>query len=215
MCAKEEDMSSYTEGQIHQLADALESAGFTPAEITKFGQLGPTRLNEFRFVLNGRAKIVQVPVPVEPELHVDNMIRVGRYVRPVYPDWVKKVLHPELEKTGPAEYDLSCVEQWLHEGQKNGGWVKGRVIYEHLKNEKMLETCMSLRDLEEIQRKGIEPFRKFFKGRVVFAWKSVVQDDIGGLDVPYLYEYSGKVVLNWDWLDYDWNDLCPALRFAN
>jgi hypothetical protein len=31
-------MSSYAEGQVHQLANALESSGFTPDDVTKLGQ---------------------------------------------------------------------------------------------------------------------------------------------------------------------------------
>ncbi|HEY9583087.1 MAG TPA: nucleotidyltransferase family protein [Candidatus Paceibacterota bacterium] len=34
------------------------------------------------------------------------------------------------------------------------------------------------------------------------------------LNVPYLYENGDKVVLNWNWLDNDWNVDNPALRFA-
>jgi hypothetical protein len=47
------------------------------------------------------------------------------------------------------------------------------------------------------------------------AYCAFVQNDNGDLNVPYLYEDSDKVVLNWNWLDNDWNDNCPALRFAN
>ena len=36
----------------------------------------------------------------------------------------------------------------------------------------------------------------------------------GNLNVPYLYENGGKVVLNWNWLDNDWNGNNPALRHA-
>jgi hypothetical protein len=32
--------------------------------------------------------------------------------------------------------------------------------------------------------------------------------------VPYLYENDGQVKLNWNWLDNDWNENNPALRFA-
>lgn len=42
-----------------------------------------------------------------------------------------------------------------------------------------------------------------------------VRNDDGNLNVPYLIEIGGKVVLNWNWLDNDWNSTNPALRFAN
>jgi hypothetical protein len=50
-------------------------------------------------------------------------ICVDRSILPRYPDWVKMVMHPGLEATGPDEYDLAAVEPWLHEWQKNAGRV--------------------------------------------------------------------------------------------
>lgn len=38
--------------------------------------------------------------------------------------------------------------------------------------------------------------------------------DDRNLNVPYLYVNGDKVVLNWNWLDNDWNDNKPAVRFA-
>lgn len=45
----------YSIGQMNQLGDALENAGFTPAEVETLRKFD---LNQFRFVLTGRAKIV-------------------------------------------------------------------------------------------------------------------------------------------------------------
>ncbi len=42
-----------------------------------------------------------------------------------------------------------------------------------------------------------------------------VQNRNGNLYVPYLYENDDKVMLNWHWLDNDWNDNNPAARFAS
>src|SRR3989344_3326520 len=54
----EEDMSSYTEGQTHQLVDKLEAEGFTPDHVTKLGQFG--NLACIKNVLEGLAKIKPV-----------------------------------------------------------------------------------------------------------------------------------------------------------
>ena len=40
------------------------------------------------------------------------------------------------------------------------------------------------------------------------AFYMFVQDD----NVPYLIEYNGQVVLNWNWLDNNWNSNNPGLR---
>lgn len=148
-------------------------------------------------------------VEVAPEL-----VRVDRTVRPTYPSWwMREVLHPELEMRGPSEFDCAKLELWLHNMQKNGT-VKGQVIYDCLKQNDMLASCLNLQDLEAIQKKGIAHFRKHFKGQAVFGWKSVVRNDNGSLLVPYLCGNDGEVFLNWDWLERDWYSTRPALRFA-
>ena len=144
----------------------------------------------------------------------DTIIRVDRSVRPVYPEWVKKVMHPELEGTGPAEYDLAKVEQWFHNEQKKGVVVGDR-IYEHLKRNNMLDSCLGLRDLEEIQKKGVTFFPNAVKSHVVFGWKSVVLGHGGNLNVPCLVALGSRVVLDWYWLTDDWTGNRPAHRFAS
>ena len=76
------------------------------------------------------------PAPLaEPSL---DTICVDRSILPLYPNWVKMVMHPDLEATGPAKYGLATVEPWLHDGQKNGGRMVGNRIYEHLLRNNML-----------------------------------------------------------------------------
>ena len=43
---------------------------------------------------------------------------------------------------------------------------------------------------------------------------TLVQNRNGNLNVPYLIENDGRVVVNWNWLDNNWNGNNPALRFA-
>jgi len=145
---------------------------------------------------------------------IDSIIRVDHSICPVYPDWVKKVMHPELEAAGPAEFDISQVEQWLHPDQARGT-VKGKVIYEYLKDNDMLKTCLGLSDLLAIQKKGIAFFRKHFADKAVFGWKAVVLSRDGNLRVPSLIESEGKVLVYWRWLDYAWDSDYPALRLAS
>ena len=173
------------------------------------GVTGAKRFLADELVLREMPKSEPAPEPV-----IDSVIRVDRSVKLVYPDWMKKVMHLEFENTGPAEYDGAKLEQWLHDGQKDG-WVKGQKIYEHLKKERMLETCIGFADLLEIQKKGIVFFRKHFQGKAVFGWRSVMQHRDDCLRVPCLCEDGDRVVLDWGWLENDWRDYCPALRFAS
>ena len=153
-----------------------------------------------------------IPEP-QPEPVLDFIVRVDRSVKPSYPDWFKKLEHPELELAGPAEYDLNTVSQWLHDDQKNGS-VQGNTIYKHLQKGDALATCLNLQDGLAIQQKGIAVFRKLFAGKAVFLWGSVVQSRHGDLSVPYLFEDGGKVVVYWYWLDLYWGSFNPALRFG-
>ena len=156
--------------------------------------------------------IASAPIDKVP---LDTTIRVDRSIPPIYPDWKMEVMHSELEALGPAEYDIVKVELWLHDGQKSGKSDKGTVIYQYLKDTGMLKTCFGLRDLEEIQKKGIAFFRKHFQGKAIFAWKGVVRNRYGRLHVPCLYGRGGKVVLCWDWLGDAWVGRHPALRLAS
>lgn len=160
-----------------------------------------------------RGELVLVEAQPKPEPVLDFTVRVDRSVKPTYPDWFKKLMHPKLELAGPAEYDLSHVGLWLHYDQKNGV-VVGNTIYNHLKKDNALASCLNLQDGLAIQQKGIAVFRRLFGGKAVFLWGSVAQDRRGNLDVPYLYEDGGKVVVNWNWLDYVWSSDYPALRFS-
>ena len=161
-------------------------------------------------------KIIEECVAIVVKYHdaAGEIIRVDRSAPIVYPDWVDKPLHPELEKTGPATFDMSEVEQWLHDDQKIGV-VKGQVVYDHLEKHDMLKTSFGLYELQAIQSQGIEFFRKHFAGKAVFGFKSTVLSRGGRQDAPCLVEGGGRVVLHWRWLDDDWNARHPALRFAS
>lgn len=147
-------------------------------------------------------------------LTLDTFVSVDRSERPPYPSWVTGVLYPELEKVGPRKYRPNKVRPWLHPDQESGS-TTGNVTHEYLRDNDMLKDCLGLADAIEIQKKGIEVYRKFFGGKVVYFWKSVVRDSDGNLRVPYLYEGGDEVMLDWDWLDYSWSSRGPAARFAS
>jgi len=144
------------------------------------------------------------------------VVKVDRSVRPVYPDWVKDILHPRLERKGPLEFHLRTgLNQWLHGGQKNGGGIIGSNIYGYLKNNGMLSSRLNLQDGLAIQAKGIVIFRKLFQERSLFLWKSVVCRDDGRRHVPYLFGDDGRIVIHWCWFDATLlEDSDPALRFS-
>jgi hypothetical protein len=144
----------------------------------------------------------------------DPMISVDRTVTPEYPNWAEEKLYPEMEKTGPTAFDASKLEHWLHPGQVDGV-VEGNNIHQLLKRENLIEGCLGLADLLAIQKRGLTFFRKYFAGKAIFGWKSVVRSRDGRLLVPYLLEDGGGAVVSWRWLDYYWSSRRPALRFAS
>lgn len=160
-----------------------------------------------------RGFVVEKPEPeLAHEPSLDCIIKVDRSVKPVYEKWVKRVMHSELELTGPTEYDLRTLELSMSHNQKIG-ITSGHIIYDELKKDNLLEDCLGLTDLLSIRAKGIKVFREFFAGKAVFAWKSVVKNQGANLHVPFLIESRGRVTLGWRCLDYGWSFNSPALRF--
>jgi hypothetical protein len=209
------DRTPYTEKQTHELMKALEAANYMREDISLLGKY--YALGDFRLVINGKAGIVPiVKVSAEDILLAEQGplgfdVYVNRSERPIYPLRTRQIMHPELERAGPSRYNLSSVEQWLH--YRQNGLVKGQVIYNFLVSTNALNAHLNLQDGLAIQKKGIAVFRKFFNGKAVFLWKSVVKR-YRGLGVPFLVEKGGEVVILWRWLDHEWNSIRPALRFA-
>jgi len=165
-----------------------------------------------------RGELVVSPSPIDSVMlkliAVDSIVRVDRSVKPTYPNWVKKMMHPELECSGPAEYDLqTAVQQWLHEEQKY--WLTAKFILAYMINSGGITTCLNLQDGLAIQAKGIGLFRKVFAGKAVFFWGSVVQDHDSVPRVPVLCDHKGSLALEWACVGVNNLGLDdPALRFG-
>jgi len=148
-----------------------------------------------------------------------NLVFVDRTIFPEYPDWVERLEHPELESTGPPEFDAGKLEQWTHNDQKIGQ-IKGDVLLQYLKEHDMLKKCLSLRDLEEIQKKGITFFQRNFKKKMVFAWKSAARNDVGFVHVPCIYIHVSSTMphtlrLRWYYICDDWGHGNPVFLFKS
>ncbi|MCX6717678.1 MAG: hypothetical protein NTU76_03325 [Candidatus Taylorbacteria bacterium] len=159
------------------------------------------------FLRTGQAELVLKPI--------DPIIRVDRTAALIYPNWFKEVLNPELENTGPAEYDGTKLVQFILPKQKIDT-VTGHQICEYLERNNMLPSCLGLHDLKAIQQKGIFFFRQNWKGKFIFGCRLVFR---GGHNdrpnVPYLYEADGEVVLSWFCLGGYWSPKSLILLFAS
>jgi len=169
-------------------------------------------MNEFRRVLGLSQLTGVVRKTIPTTIHVDHS------TRPPYPDWaspewINAPAFMALEATGPADYGIEQIVEWLHDDQKKG-IVGGTVIHDYLNQHRMRENCLGLADLLAIQNLGTDFFYEHFQGKGVFGWKSVVQDRNGDQRVSLLLGSHGQVKLNWAWLvDDSWDRRSPALRF--
>ena len=165
--------------------------GTVEAVFNKLGGLeGAAQFLRDELVLISKPKLKPLPEPM-----LDFIVRVDRSIKPSYPDWMREVMHPELECSGPTKFDLRDVSLWLATGQDTGV-VTGGVIYSQLKRENILQSCINLQDGLAIQQKGIVVFRKLFAGKVVFLWGSIIEDCNGNLNVPCLFEDGDEVVVD-------------------
>lgn len=171
--------------------------------------------------LEGRAAIV--PHPSMPPCHsgkiIDRRIRVNRSVRPVYPDWAATAWtgndgFMKLEAAGPSKYDLAKVILWRHDLQTDGHEILGEELYQYLRENQILESCLSLHDGEAIQKKGVDLFRQCFGNKTVLLAKSTLMHRVNcGLDMPCLFEKNDEVVIGWVWLGEPLQHDLYTLRF--
>lgn len=141
---------------------------------------------------------------------LQTLIRVDRTVPPTYPSFTKRVLHPEFEKQGPAEYELSSIEQWTLSGQSLRGRVPAYDIYDQLKNENLLRVCLTLRDSEEIKKNGLAAYRRVFGEKTLVMWGSIVEHVSGSLCVACLNpntDWSDEAGMVWVRLEREFSSL--------
>ncbi|MFA5778419.1 MAG: hypothetical protein WC870_02970 [Candidatus Paceibacterota bacterium] len=145
------------------------------------------------------------------------IVHVDRSRRPIYPEKMR-VVHRNLELTGPKEYNLhGQVEFWLHKEQKAETIVQGATIFSELEDRKELKLCLGLADGLAILEKDHSALHWLFKGRTLHLWKSVVKDLTAENDflVPCLLEKGTRMGLHWKHLRYYLTTNDVALRFKS
>ncbi len=153
----------------------------------------------------------QKNLPVDEK--ADFLVTVDRLSKLVYPGFVDRVMHPELEVGGHASYNITSVARWLHPDQ--GKSVTGKEIYDTLRESGAISRCLNLRDGQAISRMGVRRFRRLFDGQSPFLWGSVVQDNTGYLLVPYLHDAFDEIEVGWEFLESRFTMKYPALCFMN
>jgi hypothetical protein len=135
-----------------------------------------------------------------------DIIRPERSAAPGYPSWVTGAIQPEFEKAKVTPFDPAKLKLWTKSKTKNPRLVTGEDIYESLRKARVLQQCLGLRELEEIQKRGVAFYRRFFEGKAIFGWKTVVRDRLHFRYVPYLFEFGDGVYIHWYLLDFAWKE---------
>lgn len=147
------------------------------------------------------------------------LVLVDRSIRPAYRPWVLRLLNPELENTGPTEFDLSQITLWVHPKQKTEKGICASFIYSQLKDSGLLKTCLGLRDGEEIIKQKADFFQGMPNIDRVFLWKSVAFPRFDptehSLRVPFIgSEVNGSLTIRWEHIYHDLREDDPAAMIS-
>jgi len=218
----EEDMSSYTEGQTHQLVDKLEAEGFTPDHVTKLGQFG--NLAGIKNVLEGLAKIKPVAEDATRVVTINETTIV-----------VNLTVAPKLPFNG-AEVEDHVGEGWaVVEKRPDGLYVNGRKVVLYLSKRQMNDKSSKGYDLrEELTGKPVlnanlldaladnthlipEDWKKDERGdiRYIFFWATVYRHSDGYQCVRCLYFSDDEWHRSYIWLGTGFSGGYPAALLAS
>jgi hypothetical protein len=175
-CAKkkEEDMSSFTEGQIHQLANALEAAGFTPKDVTMLGQY--KKLDWLRGIFHETHKLVRT---------AKHIIDCDSAPYMPYAHW-KLVKH---RQSGQLEWDEERVSLHFSTTQKKGKSVAGCHILKEIKKLPLLNA-----NVLDYLLKNQELIPEEWKKLKVYFWGTIYCE--GSTPYARYLNWSGE---EWFW----------------
>ncbi len=187
-------MSSYSEGQIHQLADKFEANNWPADDLTKLGQAKPEVHQGIRDLLSGRAKIVY------PQHLIDCD------ALPHCPNGWEVVEH---RKHGQLEWNPTKVQLYLSEKQV-GNMIDGNKLSKELAgknvlNANVLDYLLAHTDLIPAE----------WKGKTVFFWGTIYSDSFGDLFVRCLYWNGSARHWGFRWLIGGFDGGFPAALSAS
>ncbi|MFA6273600.1 MAG: hypothetical protein WC662_00365 [Candidatus Paceibacterota bacterium] len=157
-------------------------------------------------------KIEKIKIAEFPLTLRDFVVKVDRTTRSrcAYPKGMKPV-HPELSLTGPPEYNIKTLKVETYKRKSLREDV--RIIYNQLRQNNVLESCLGLTDLLAIEKKGSFAFYKAFgnKKLYVYGLKSLCEDSEHQLRVPVLTSSCyGGLFLFWERFDFSQKDISIA-----
>ncbi len=183
----------FSVGQMNQLGDALEVAGFSVNDVTKLRTF--PGLADIRRVLLGLCEICSL----------DHLINLD--AAPFIPPGWQVVEH---KKGGQFRWDPTKVALFLTEQQKKGT-IKGNQLLEELKDKPVFNANVLGYLLTHP-----ELIPDDWKEKYTFFWGTIYRDSFGRLYVRCLYWSSDRWYWSYRWLDGEWYAPHPAaLRVSN
>jgi len=215
-------MSSYKEGQTHQLANAMETAGYTPAEITTLGQ-NPELLAQIKLVLMGLATIVLqcFKLACTKTFNLTEFIGKDWTVWRGAPDSNGLKGEEDRDKHADAldviDWEQALMENHLQEGETSiEGEEKLKRAYASGNIQLGVKQFLSLWEdykangkdsvLEKLRLRGVK--RIYFFG-------TVLRYPNGNRCVLYLYLDGSEWYWNGRWLGLQWNADYPSVSLAS
>ncbi len=176
----------YSIGAMNQLGDALETAGFTPKEVTKLKQYKD--LGKIRDVLSGKALISYPEYLIDCD--ADPFILSGLTV-------------VEHKKGGLWKWNPLLT---LHLVEKQ---EKGTISGDDLRKELSDLPVLNANVLDYLwEHPDLIP--ENWKGKVVFFWGTIYGGSDGKLYVRYLFWDGSRWFRYYFWLGGDFHSGCPA-----
>ncbi len=182
-------MSIYSIGQMNQLGDALEAAGFTPNDVTRLQQF--KKLSMLRAVLSGSADIVFTKQVIDCDAD------------PFVPNFY--CVHDHI-KGGFFEWDLSQIELYFDKGQQEGKSIRGSDLRRKLAGKKVLNACVL-----DFLLAHPDLIPEEWKGKLVFFWGTIYRRFDNNLCVRCLYWNGDRWCWTSLWLDRDFGGCDPAV----
>ncbi len=115
---------------------------------------------------------MQRTVAVTGRMVPSSIIHVDRMSASVYPDSRMRAIIPSMQSLGPSEFNLDKLRKWRHSRQLRHESVRGYIISMCLRKKSLLSQCFNFQDLQEIQRKGLLYFLRYFGKSIPCAWRS-------------------------------------------
>lgn len=181
--------TKFSVGQMNQLADALEVAGFTSADVTKLRS--PDELRKFKLVLDRKSEIVAF----------ENVIYCD--ADPFVPMDLEVAEH---QQGGQFEWNPDKIELYFCDEQKNCVEIDG-----HELRQKLEERLVPNANVLDYLLKHPQLIPDEWKEKWIYFWGTIYRGSDGSLYVRCLSCYKNQWSWRSVWLDTDLFDCSYSL----